>query len=326
MSAGENYDKDLYSNSSIYRALRATFHLKTSLLNGFTTIRDVGNEGTGFADVDLSRCITKGFIDGPRLIPSGKGIANLGFYYPLTQNQNWEIDLPHGAQMVSGKDECIKAVRDQFSKGAKWIKVYLDWGTSNGIKTPSPTSIDRILIAITASGDVTVLSSTDIELLALSVEEKATLVKLLDRCMDPRGLRVAIGSESEVQEMETCSLVTCTYGCKGEVLGALGVIGPRRMNYSKVIPLVDYTAKLLTEILTAPRLAPEDVERVRDELGSFIDAGQQQPRRVSEALLFRTLAPDHPLAKPIYGTQPRSPTSSGMRSRHWRHGCSPRAI
>jgi heat-inducible transcriptional repressor len=82
-------------------------------------------------------------------------------------------------------------------------------------------------------------------------EEKATLVKLLDRCMDPRGLRIAIGSESEVQEMETCSLVTSTYGCKGEVLGALGVIGPRRMNYSKVIPLVDYTAKLLTEILDA---------------------------------------------------------------------------
>ena len=82
-------------------------------------------------------------------------------------------------------------------------------------------------------------------------EEKATLVKLLDRCMDPRGLRIAIGSESEVQEMETCSLVTSTYGCKGEVLGALGVIGPRRMNYSRVIPLVDYTAKLLTEILEA---------------------------------------------------------------------------
>ena len=82
-------------------------------------------------------------------------------------------------------------------------------------------------------------------------EEKATLVKLLDRCMNPKGVRIAIGSESEVQEMETCSLVTSTYSYKGEVLGALGVIGPRRMNYSKVIPIVDYTAKLLTEILDA---------------------------------------------------------------------------
>jgi heat-inducible transcriptional repressor len=80
-------------------------------------------------------------------------------------------------------------------------------------------------------------------------EEKATMVKLLDKCMDPEGVQIAIGSESHVQEMETCSLVTSTYGCAGNVWGALGVIGPRRMNYSRIISLVDYSAKLLTEIL-----------------------------------------------------------------------------
>ncbi len=80
-------------------------------------------------------------------------------------------------------------------------------------------------------------------------EEKAVMVKLLDKFMAPKGVKIAIGSESQVQEMETCSVVTSTYGCGGEVLGVLGVIGPRRMNYSRVIPLVGYTAKLLTEIL-----------------------------------------------------------------------------
>ena len=80
-------------------------------------------------------------------------------------------------------------------------------------------------------------------------EEKATMVKLLDKFLDPKGIQIAIGSESQVQEMETCSVVTSTYSCGGEVLGVLGVIGPRRMNYSRVIPLVGYTAKLLTEIL-----------------------------------------------------------------------------
>jgi heat-inducible transcriptional repressor len=80
-------------------------------------------------------------------------------------------------------------------------------------------------------------------------EEKAIMIKLLDKFLDPKGVQIAIGSESEVQEMETCSVVTSTYGCGGEVLGVLGVIGPRRMNYSRVIPLVGYTAKLLTEIL-----------------------------------------------------------------------------
>jgi heat-inducible transcriptional repressor len=80
-------------------------------------------------------------------------------------------------------------------------------------------------------------------------EEKTTMVKLLDKCMDPEGVQIAIGSESHIQEMETCSLVTSTYGCAGIVWGALGVIGPRRMNYSRIISLVDYSARLLTEIL-----------------------------------------------------------------------------
>jgi heat-inducible transcriptional repressor len=80
-------------------------------------------------------------------------------------------------------------------------------------------------------------------------DEKATMVRLLDKVMEPRGVQIAIGSENQIQEMETCSLVVSTYGCAGKAWGALGVIGPRRMNYSKVIPLVDYSAKLLTKIL-----------------------------------------------------------------------------
>jgi len=80
-------------------------------------------------------------------------------------------------------------------------------------------------------------------------EKKATMVKLLDKCIEPKGVQIAIGSESQVQEMGACSLVTSTYSYRGEVLGAIGVIGPQRMNYSRVIPLVGYTAKLLTEIL-----------------------------------------------------------------------------
>jgi zinc protease len=59
---------------------------------------------------------------------------------------------------------------------------------------------------------------------------------------------------------------------------------------------------LLAEILAEPRLAPEDIEKARGELLSQVEATGQQPRRVAEALLFRTLFPDHPLAKPIYGT------------------------
>jgi len=93
-------------------------------------------------------------------------------------------------------------------------------------------------------GNITIMAD-----LFSAFEEKATMVRLLDKCLAPRGVQISIGSESEIQEMETCSLVTSTYGCAGKIWGALGVIGPRRMNYSKIIPLVDYSARLLSKIL-----------------------------------------------------------------------------
>jgi heat-inducible transcriptional repressor len=80
-------------------------------------------------------------------------------------------------------------------------------------------------------------------------EEKSVLVKLLDRSMKARGVQILFGSECGVAGIEGCSLITSTYGHPGRFLGILGVIGPMRMNYSRIIPVVDYTAKLLTDIL-----------------------------------------------------------------------------
>jgi heat-inducible transcriptional repressor len=82
-------------------------------------------------------------------------------------------------------------------------------------------------------------------------EEKSVLVKLLDRSMKARGVQTLFGSECGVTGIEGCSLITSTYGHPGHSLGILGVIGPLRMNYSRIIPVVDYTAKLLTDILNA---------------------------------------------------------------------------
>ncbi len=65
MANGEDYDKDLYSNSPSYRALRAVGYLNIALQNGITTVRDVCTEGAGFADVDLSKAVDSGFVSGP---------------------------------------------------------------------------------------------------------------------------------------------------------------------------------------------------------------------------------------------------------------------
>ena len=80
-------------------------------------------------------------------------------------------------------------------------------------------------------------------------EEKSLLVKLLDRSMKSQGVQILLGSECGVAGIEGCSLITATYGHPSQFLGILGVIGPLRMNYSRIIPVVDYTAKLLTDML-----------------------------------------------------------------------------
>lgn len=80
-------------------------------------------------------------------------------------------------------------------------------------------------------------------------EEKSKIIDLLDKSMAAGGVNIFIGSESELLDMESVSFITSPYASGDEVLGTLGVIGPTRMDYSRIIPLVDYTAKLLSEML-----------------------------------------------------------------------------
>ncbi len=81
-------------------------------------------------------------------------------------------------------------------------------------------------------------------------EEKSQLILILDKCLEGGGLRVLIGSENQIEEMKDCSFVTTTYKAGDSVMGALGVIGPTRMEYSSVIPLVEYTAKMVSRMLS----------------------------------------------------------------------------
>lgn len=80
-------------------------------------------------------------------------------------------------------------------------------------------------------------------------EEKSRIIGLLDKSLAAGGVNILIGSESEVRDMESVSLITSAYTSGDEILGTLGVIGPTRMDYSRIIPLVDYTAKLVSEMI-----------------------------------------------------------------------------
>jgi heat-inducible transcriptional repressor len=75
--------------------------------------------------------------------------------------------------------------------------------------------------------------------------EKHEILRLLDDCMSAEGIHIFIGQRSGYRSFDGCSLVTAPYKLDDEVVGTLGVIGPTRMAYDQVIPLVDVTAKLL---------------------------------------------------------------------------------
>jgi heat-inducible transcriptional repressor len=80
-------------------------------------------------------------------------------------------------------------------------------------------------------------------------EQKSTLVEFLDKCQKSQGVQIFIGSETSYREIEGCSLITASYHSGDGTIGTLGVIGPTRMAYSQVIPVVDYTAQLVSQLL-----------------------------------------------------------------------------
>jgi heat-inducible transcriptional repressor len=82
-------------------------------------------------------------------------------------------------------------------------------------------------------------------------EQKTSLLHLLDAAQKAQGVQLYIGDESGLVPLDECSVVTAPYEVDGQVIGTLGVIGPTRMAYERVIPIVDITAKLLSNALTA---------------------------------------------------------------------------
>jgi imidazolonepropionase-like amidohydrolase len=120
----EDYDEQLLKESIPYRTIRATMAVRTALMNGFTTMRDLETEGAMYADVDVKRAINRGVIPGPRMFVATRAFAPTGMY-PLS-GYSWELKVPEGVQVVDGVDEIRKAVREQVKYGADWIKFYAD--------------------------------------------------------------------------------------------------------------------------------------------------------------------------------------------------------
>lgn len=119
-----DYDPQLLKASIPYRAILAARNAQVAMSHGFTTLRDLETEGAMYADADLKTAINRGEIVGPRMFVATRALAPTGMY-PL-QGYSWEIEVPHGVQVVDGPESARKAVREQLSHGADWIKYYSD--------------------------------------------------------------------------------------------------------------------------------------------------------------------------------------------------------
>jgi imidazolonepropionase-like amidohydrolase len=139
-----DWDTQVLKETDAYRTARATVHAKNTLMAGFTTARDLGTEGAGYADVALKRAINEGIIPGPRLMVAGRAIVSTGSYGPKGYDNDQEIML--GAEPADGND-LVRVVRDQIGKGADFIKIYADyrWGLK-GEDQPSFTLDELKLI------------------------------------------------------------------------------------------------------------------------------------------------------------------------------------
>ncbi|MFL6829208.1 MAG: amidohydrolase family protein [Sphingomicrobium sp.] len=150
------YNETLWDDQVLHeplavRTARAVVHAERTLNAGFTTERDLGTEGAGFADVGLRQAIDQGIVPGPRLLVATKAIVARGAYGPKGFEPG--LAIPQGAQEVAGVDEIVRAVRDQVAGGADLIKFYADYHWGKGEPSRVTLSQAELNAGIAAAHD-----------------------------------------------------------------------------------------------------------------------------------------------------------------------------
>jgi imidazolonepropionase-like amidohydrolase len=177
------YDETLWDDQVLHeplalRTARAVVNAERTLDAGFTTERDLGTEGAGFADVGLKQAIDQGIVPGPRLLVSTKAIVARGAYGPKGFEPG--VPIPQGAQEVAGVDEMIRAVRDQIAGGATIIKFYADyhWGKGEPSRTTlSQAELDAGVAAAHDAGRLVAVHATTAEGMMRAVRAGADTIE-----------------------------------------------------------------------------------------------------------------------------------------------------
>jgi imidazolonepropionase-like amidohydrolase len=172
------WNDQVLKESLEFRTIRAVAAARATLESGFTTIRDLGTEGAGFADVALRDSVRTHFMQGPRIFASTRAIVATGCYGPAGFDPRWQV--PQGAQEATGPDAVRQAVREQIAAGADWVKLYADYRRAPGAPATPTFSLDELKAAVdearSAGKPVAVHATTD-EGIRRAVEAGVTTIE-----------------------------------------------------------------------------------------------------------------------------------------------------
>jgi heat-inducible transcriptional repressor len=158
--------------------------------------------------------------------------------------------------LLTVKQQILKEMREAKERYDSMLQQALELG-QQAMDTPGDGGGE--LFVEGATNMLNQIDFTDLDemkQLFRTFEEKYHLLKILEQCLDTPGVQVYIGSENAALGTSTCSLVASPYECDGQPLGSVGVLGPTRMDYSVVIPLVRSTANQLSHFFEEWREGP----------------------------------------------------------------------
>jgi imidazolonepropionase-like amidohydrolase len=159
------------------RTARAVAHARATLLAGFTTVRDLGTEGAGDADVGLKQAIEQNIVPGPRMLVVTRAIVATGSYGP--PRRNYAFDPPQGAEEADGTT-IQHVVRDQIGRGADWVKLYADYRWGPHGETEPTFSIEEMSMAVEtarSSGRSVAVHATSAEGMRRAIEAGVTTIE-----------------------------------------------------------------------------------------------------------------------------------------------------
>ena len=150
------YNETLWDDQVLHeplalRTARAVVHAEKSLMAGVTTVRDLGTEGAGYADVGLKKAIDQGIVPGPRILAATKAIVARGAYGPKGFEPG--VEVPQGADEVSGAEQTVRTTREQIGAGADLIKYYADYRYGRGEPSVPTMSLEELSAGVRTAHD-----------------------------------------------------------------------------------------------------------------------------------------------------------------------------